>query len=104
MTCLKAPSIILIMKYKKPTLKEKVLMYESFLHKINMYCITGDQPGIAELVKNADRWSYMHRAGEFTRDSHRDRNINNAFMKLCDTPETDANIKKRQEKYSACRS
>lgn len=88
------------MKPKKPTLKEKVEMYEAFLHKINLYCITGDQPGIAELVKNADRWSYMHRSGEYYGDSDRDVNIFNAFKRLIDTPETDANVKKRQEKYS----
>jgi hypothetical protein len=48
---------------KIPTLKEKNAKYEEFLHKINMFCIIGNNDGIKELVENADIWSYMHRIG-----------------------------------------
>jgi hypothetical protein len=85
---------------KKPTLKEKVAVYEEFLHKINMFCIICDNEGIKELVTNADNWSYAHRSGEFVTDKQRDEMINSAFWKLCDTPETDKRITERQKKYS----
>jgi hypothetical protein len=56
--------------------------------------------GIAELVQNADNWSYAHRVGngEIT-EAHQERIINNAFWKLCDTPTTDAVTKDRQDRY-----
>jgi hypothetical protein len=85
---------------KNPTLKQKVAVYEEFLHKINMFCITCDNEGIAELVKNADIWSYVHRNGEFVTDKQRDEMINNAFWKLCDTPEADKRTAERQKKFS----
>jgi len=86
--------------YKKPTLKEKVALYESYLHKINMFCISCNNDGIAELVRNADAWSYAHRSGEFVTDKQRDQMIANAFWKLCDTPEADKSTKERQKAYS----
>jgi hypothetical protein len=84
---------------KNPTLKEKVTIYEEFLHKINMFCITCNNEGIKELVANADNWSYAHRRGEFVTDKQRNEMINNAFWKLCDTPEADKKTKERQELY-----
>jgi len=86
---------------KTPTNKEKILQYESFLHKINMCCISGNNDGIRELVKNADIWSYSHRIsnGELS-DTEQQRAIDNAFWKLLDTPETDAITKERQRKYT----
>jgi hypothetical protein len=85
---------------KTPNKNEKITMYESFLHKINMCCISGNNDGIKELVGNADIWSYSHRCGEFISDKQRDKSINIAFWKLCDTPETDAMTKERQRKYT----
>ena len=85
---------------KTPTLKQKVDLYESFLHKINMCCISGNNDGIRELVENADNWSYSHRCGEFVKDNQRQKMINNAFWKLLDTHETDAITKERQRKYT----
>jgi hypothetical protein len=35
-------------KMKSPTNKEKIAQYESFLHKINMFCISGNNDGIRE--------------------------------------------------------
>jgi hypothetical protein len=85
---------------KNPTLKEKVKMYEDYLHKINMFCIIADNDGIKELIDNADNWSYVHRCGngEVT-VKQQQQMINNAFWKLCDTPEADKKTKKRQELY-----
>jgi hypothetical protein len=86
--------------YKKPTLKEKVALYESYLHKINMFVVSCNNDGIAELVQNADIWSYAHRRGECITDKQRDQMIANAFWKLCDTPEADKAAAERQLKYS----
>lgn len=48
---------------KTPTQKEKIKMYEDFLHAINMCVISCNDEGIRKLVKNADSWSYAHRVG-----------------------------------------
>ena len=85
---------------KKPTLKEKVQQYESFLHRINSFIICSCNEGIAELVQNADNWSYAHRVGNGENsDAQQERIINNTFWKLCDTPKTDAATKDRRDKY-----
>lgn len=85
---------------KTPTLKQKVDQYESFLHKINSFVISCNNDGIAELVRNADVWSYSHRCGEFVTDNQRQKMINGTFWNLCDTPEADKATKERQRKYS----
>jgi hypothetical protein len=86
---------------KTPTLKEKVQMYESFLHKINSFIISCNNEGIAELVQNADNWSYSHRVGNGeSSDREQQRMINNQFWKLCDTPNADKATKERQQKYA----
>jgi hypothetical protein len=83
---------------KTPTLKQKVDQYEKFLHKINMCCISGNHGCVAELVANADSWSYSHRVsnGEFS-DREQQQVINNAFWKLCDTPNADKVTQERQK-------
>ena len=86
---------------KSPTLKEKVAIYEEFLHKINMFVTCCDNDGVAELVQNADNWSYMHRVGNGElSDKKQQEMINNAFWKLCDTLEADEKTKERQKAYS----
>jgi hypothetical protein len=65
-----------------------------------MFCISGNNEGIKELVENADNWSYSHRCGEFVSDKQRKQMINSAFWKLCDTPEADKATKERQKKYT----
>lgn len=85
---------------KTPTLREKVKMYEDFLHKINMMMIAGDSGGISELLDNADNWSYMHRCSESDiSDTNRQKSINHAFWNLCITPKTDKLVEERQSKY-----
>jgi hypothetical protein len=85
---------------KTPTLKEKVKMYEDFLHKINLFVTTVNNDGIRELVQNADTWSYMHRVGngEFS-DGKQQSLINQAFWKLCDTLNTDNESRRRQKAW-----
>ena len=86
-------------KMKTPTLRQKVDQYETFLHRINMFIISGNNDGIRELVENADKWSYSHRSGEFATDAQRDKMINSAFWKLCDTPKTDKDSEERQKAF-----
>lgn len=71
---------------KIPTLEEKVAQYEAFLHKINLYCVCMNHDGIAQLVRNADSWSYAHRQsnGELS-DEEQDQLIASKFWKLLDT-------------------
>lgn len=91
--------------YKTPTLKEKVEMYEKFLHKINICVMCCDDLGVQELVYNADMWSYMHRCGNGEpSDREQQRLINSRFWKLLDTPKSDAAVEERQKRYSAAKA
>jgi hypothetical protein len=83
---------------KSPTNKEKILQYESFLHKINSFIVSCNNDGIKELVENADNWSYSHRIsnGELS-DREQQKLINNAFWKLLDTPKADKDSEERQK-------
>ena len=89
------------MNKKTPTLKEKVKMYEDFLHKINISVMCCDNLAIQELVHNADMWSYMHRCGNGEHsEREQQRMVNERFWKLCDTPKSDKEVEERQKKYS----
>jgi hypothetical protein len=84
-----------------PTLKQKVEMYENFLHKINCFIVSCNNDGIKELVENADNWSYAHRVGNGEpSDREQQRIINNAFWKLLDTPKADKETKERQKAWA----
>lgn len=80
-------------------LKEKVEIYENFLHKINMFLTCCNSEGVTELIHNADMWSYAHRRGETLSDKQRDKLVLDYLKKLCDTPNTDKATKERQQKY-----
>ena len=69
----------------KPTQRDKIAMYEAFLHKINMYVTCSNNEGIRKLIKRADNWSYAHRCGngEYT-DKEQQMIIDTAFWKLLD--------------------
>lgn len=89
---------------KTPNQKEKILMYESFLHKINSFIVSCNNDGIKELVENADNFSYSHRIGNGEpSDREQQKLINNAFWKLLDTPKTYKAIEEMQKKYSEAR-
>jgi len=85
---------------KTPTLKEKVEMYEKFLHAINTFIICGCNTGIRELVVNADNWSYSHRSGNGEiSDKEQQQRINNAFWNLINTPKADKETIERQKAF-----
>ncbi len=84
---------------KKLTLKDKVRMYETFLHKISMACTCMDNLAIQELVQNADAWSYAHRQGNgMLSDKQQQELIDSKFSKLCDTPKADKARDEMREK------
>jgi hypothetical protein len=77
------------MKSKKPTLEEKVQMYESFLHSLNMYMLCGSNYAISMLLQNADAWSYAHRCGDGELSEQEiEKNVNKKFWKLLSIPDT----------------
>ena len=89
------------MRYKTPKLKEKVAMYERFLHAINMCVTCANNDGVRELVSNADKFSYSHRRGNGElSDREQQQLINAAFWKLCETPETDQATAERKKAYA----
>lgn len=91
----------IIKSMKNPTLKEKVAKYEEFFHKINAFLMSGAHEGIAELINNADMFSYMHRVGNGElSDKEQQKLINGAFWGLCDTPKADVAIKERQKAWT----
>ena len=73
-------------KVHTPKLREKVEMYENFLHRINAACVSMNDESIKKLIANADAWSYAHRVGngEYS-DIQQQRIINNAFYRLLET-------------------
>ena len=73
---------------KKPTLKQKVEMYEKFLHDIQMYNVCGRADLIKILIDNACNWSYAHRVGNGEHSEKRQDNIVAAkFWKLTTVPD-----------------
>jgi len=65
-----------------------------------MFIISGNHGGIAELVENADDWSYSHRIGNGElSDKKQQQVINNAFWKLCDTPKANKESQERQKAW-----
>ena len=47
---------------KKPTLKEKVEVYEALFHQLNFHrTLTMKEKGVMRLMGLIDAWSYAHR-------------------------------------------
>jgi hypothetical protein len=67
------------------TLEEKVKMYETFLHQLQMNAevvMNGDL--VRQLISNACSWSYAHRRGNGEpSEDEQQAMINKAFDKLC---------------------
>ena len=85
---------------RTPTLAEKVMQYEEFLHKINSFVTVCNHEGIRELVQNADSWSYAHRVGNGEMSDRKQQQlIDVAFRKLLDTPKADKEIEERQKAW-----
>lgn len=76
------------------TQKQKLFVYEMYLHKLSKYQQAKDQDGIKELVRNADRWSY----GQTNNDEQQEtkRFIDWTFRTLSNTPLTDSKLRKLQ--------
>lgn len=81
------------MKIKKPTLKEKVQIYEQLFHKINMSRIIFDHEKLLKLLDNIDRWSYAHRQGngELSEKAQQEL-VNSNFWTLLDINSNKENI------------
>jgi DNA phosphorothioation-dependent restriction protein DptG len=85
---------------KTPTLAEKVIQYEKFLHKINSLVTACNHEGVRELVQNADSWSYSHRVGNGEMSDRKQQQlIDVAFRKLLDTPKADKETEERQKAW-----
>lgn len=67
------------------TLKEKVVMYERFLHQLQMNAeVTMDADVVKQLIDNACSWSYAHRCGNgLLTEEEQQAIIDQAFDKLC---------------------
>ena len=73
---------------KKPTDKEKIQMYEQFLHNLQMYSFCGRGDLIEILLNNACNWSYAHRAGNGElSEEEQDAAIHRKFWKLTTVPD-----------------
>ena len=66
------------------TLRQKVKMYESLLHDIQMYSeVVMDGTKTAKLIGNICNWSYAHRQGNGAlTDKEQRALINKAFQRL----------------------
>lgn len=70
---------------KKPSMKEKVEVYEKFLFRLNFHrTITLNEERVKALLALADEWVTAH-GGERT-SKEIDENINHAFEKLKNLP------------------
>ena len=45
------------------TKANRLKIYESFFHRINLHCLTMRSDKVADAVSLIDAWSYAHRSG-----------------------------------------
>lgn len=65
--------------------KEKIRVYEEFLHTLQMYTVVMDAGAIGKLVGNACDWSYAHRVGNGQHsDEEQQAIVDKTFKKLTD--------------------
>ena len=66
-----------------PTLEEKVEVYESLFHVLNLALIVMNHEKVTQIVNLIDSWSYAHRVGngELTDEEQLDR-INSVFYRM----------------------
>jgi hypothetical protein len=80
--------------------KDKLKIYEDFLHKINLFRLSGNSVGIGELIDNADNWSWSHRVGNGAiEEDVMTANVERLTRVLTDTPKADEATRLRQEQY-----
>ena len=64
-------------------LREKVLVYEALLHKIQLHAeVTMNPDAVKKLIGNICNWSRAHRSGEGLDDEDRDALIEHEFYRL----------------------
>jgi hypothetical protein len=71
-------------KPKKPTLREKVQVYEALLHNIQMHReVTMNSVEVIKLLDKIGNWSYAHRQGNGEpTEAEQQRMVNRAFWRL----------------------
>ena len=70
---------------KKPTLKQKVEMYEKFIDNLALYAEVGNTKLLWTLIDNASDFSYAHRVGNGEYEEEQQEKIIAAkFWKLLD--------------------
>lgn len=64
--------------------RDKIEIYEHFLHMIDLYVMTCSNDKLGQLIKNASNWSYAHRVGNGGySNEEQDEIVNKALLKLC---------------------
>ena len=68
------------------TMKQKIVMYESFLHQLQRNSmVTMNGKNVEKLINNACSWSYAHRIGNGELSDKEQREaVERAFNKLTD--------------------
>ena len=68
------------------TMKQKIVMYESFLHQLQRNSmVTMNGKNVEKLINNACSWSYAHRIGNGDLSDKEQREaVERAFNKLTD--------------------
>lgn len=62
---------------------EKLRIYESFFHRINLFRVTMNNDKIATAISLIDAWSYAHRQGNGALSEEEQNNlINNIILKM----------------------
>lgn len=69
---------------KRPTLKDKVRVYEAILHDLHFHSsVTMRHDMVMECLRRISAWSYAHRAGNGEpSESEQQQMIDNAFWQL----------------------
>jgi ribosome-associated translation inhibitor RaiA len=76
--------ITAVTEHELNTLREKVHVYEQFLHQLQLFAeVVLDNKKTSALISNACRWSYAHRVGNGTlSDEEQHQLIEKAFNNL----------------------
>ena len=66
--------------------KEKIQMYESYLHALQLQVVACNKEKLQKLISNAWDWSYAHRCGNGEHsDEEQQKIIDRAFHNLTNT-------------------
>lgn len=62
--------------------KQRLFVYEQFMHKISIHCTTMNTKKIQEAVSLIDQWSYAHRQGNGELSPHQQQALIDHVVKL----------------------